>query len=140
MEGWETRLQFDINPETPDPNNGALSSFQVQAGPLHLRAEGGEESACTCVLWCANMHVSVPCRKVLVGMTVARDAPTRVPLCLCVPTCLCAVISYLCTMPAWGRCRGSDGVHVYKVASLFVSKWVGVGLGVAMGTGAICLW
>lgn len=43
-----------------------------------------------CVPWCANMHacvhmhVSVPCRKVLVGMTVARDAPTCVP---CVYVC-----------------------------------------------------
>lgn len=87
---------------------------------------------------CVHMHVSVPCRKVLVGMTVACDAPTCVPLCLCVPTCLCVMI--MCAMPVWGRGRGSNGVHVYKVAGLFVSKWVGVGLGVAMGTGAICLW
>lgn len=49
------------------------------------------------------------------------------------------MIMYLCAMRVWGRGRGSDGVHVYKVAGLFVSKWVGVGLGVAMGTGAICL-
>lgn len=39
-----------------------------------------------------------------------------------------------------GEGQREDGVHVYKAASLFVSKWVGVGLGVVMGTGVICLW
>lgn len=57
---------------------------------------------------CAHARECSP-RKVLVGMTVARDAPTGVPLCLC------AMIMYLCAMPVWGRGRGRMGFMFTKL-------------------------
>lgn len=48
----------------------------------------------------------------------------------------------LCTMLAWGKGRGAEGAVGYifaKVAPLFVGRQVGVGLGVVVRAGAICL-
>ena len=50
---------------------------------------------------CAHARECSP-RKVLVSMTVARDAPTSVPLCLC-------------AMPVWGRGRGRMGFMFTKL-------------------------